>query len=268
MKKCRLFSLSALFLAVLMVFAACGEEKAQPRTLLASYCVEQFVGGTAITLKTENTYDEQGLLTQVVTYSGDVETSRATVENDEFGNPIRQASVSNGSTTISEIQNTYDKNGILTKKTDTITTDGIVTTRREYTYTEEGNPLTAAVTYYGETTSILSSSYEYDENGNVTTEIQEYNGDVTRTDTEYEYDEDNLILKAVKKEADGTVSSYTEYLYDENGNSIQQHSYSADGTAIGSTFCTYDESGNLLQQEIYSGETLVYRMTYTYIQIG
>ena len=143
-KRTKLFSLTALILVSLLVFTACGQAPAvsteapvKTRMVLESLTTEIVAGDMTIANREAFSYDEQGLLTEIISYSGDQEVSRTSVENDEHGTPIRQTAVSGAVTTVTESECTYDEKGNLIKQISTVTTNGEVTDIREYEYTSE-----------------------------------------------------------------------------------------------------------------------------------
>ena len=268
MKRAHLFSLT---LAALLSLTACGKS-AQPiaeaapktRTVLNTLTVETFAGDVTIASKTEYLYDDQGLMTEIVAYTNGEETSRTAVENNEYGEPIRQTAISGGVTTVTESERTYDENGTLLNTVDTVTRDGNVTDIREYSYNADGKPLHAVFTSLGENAYTTSNTYEYDDSGRQTAVLQESNVYTARTETEY--DESGRALRTVSTNADGQVTSYSEFTYAEDG-TVTQAAYSADGTPMGCTLTTQDAQGNPLTVETYTGDTLMMRMTYTYITV-
>ena len=282
MRQSKLFLL--LLVAVLM-FTACGTippaagtappqtEAAEPaapvtRTLIETHTIETVVGDMTVSTKNEYHYDPAGLLQEIIAYSGDAEVSRTTVENNEHGEPIRQTTVSGSSTSITESQRTYDADGNLTQCIDTVTQDGIVTDIREYTYNPDHTLAKAVFTTQGENAYATSNVYEYDENGNEIVEIiTGSNGTSTRVETQY--DENGRITRteAAAQNAAGEIQQYVEYIYEADG-SVKQQAYTPDGTPTPNyTVSTYNEYGNPLTTETHIGDTLVMRMTYTYVTI-
>lgn len=280
MKRTCLFS---LLLVAALILTACGTippaaetaapetvstEPAAPvtRSLIATHTIETFVGDTAIVTKNEYRYDPAGLLEEVIAYSGDTEVSRTTVENNEFGEPIRQTTVSGSSTTVTESQRTYDAASNLLTNVDTVTRDGVVTDIREYTYNLDHTVSDAVFTTKGDPDMVLSNSFIYDENGREILEVRmDSSGSITRMETEY--GEDGKPVKTVSKNEDGETLQYTENTYLEDG-TVKQQAYAPDGTPTPNyTLSTYNEYGNPLTTETYIGDTLTMRMTYTYISV-
>lgn len=268
MKHSKLFSLTGLFLAALLVFTGCTATQAPPeettaspqtRTVLETLTTEIAMGDMVIANREEYIYNEQGLLTEIVSYSGDQEVSRTTVENDEHGSPVRQTSVAGEITTVTESECTYDENGNLIKQVSTVTTNGEVTTIREYEYTPEGKVLNATFTTTGENGYTTGNSYEYDEAGRQTAEIfLSPDGSTARKETQY--NEEGNPIRSVTTNSDGVVTVETDYIYLEDGTvkTVSGPSY---------TLATYNEQGNPLTQETYTGDVLVMRLTYTYITV-
>lgn len=268
MKRSKLFSLT---LAALLSLTACGKS-AQPiaeaapktRTVLNILTIETFAGDVTIANKTEYLYDDQGLMSEIIAYTNGAETSRAAVENNEYGEPIRQTAISGSVTTVTESKRTYDETGTLLNTVDTATRDGDLTDIREYTYNPDGTIAKAVFTTLGENGYTASNTYEYDEEGRQTAVIRESNGYTARTETEY--DESGRALRTVSANADGQVTTYSEFTYAEDS-TVTQAAYSADGTPMGHTLTTQDAQGNPLTVETYTGDTLMMRMTYIYITV-
>lgn len=282
------FQLLSLLLVAALVFTACGTippaaetappqtvaaepvptEPAAPvtRTLIETHTIETFVGDTAIVSKTEYLYDPAGLLEEVIAYSGDTEVSRTTVENNEFGEPIRQTTVSGDTTTVTESVRTYDAANNLLTNVDTVTQDGEVTDIREYTYNLDHTVSDAVFTTKGDPDMVLSNTFVYDENGREILEVRtDSKGNITRMETEY--NEEGRAVKSISKNEAGDILQYVENTYLEDG-TVKQQAYAPDGTPTPNfTLSTYNEYGNPLTTETYIGDTLLMRMTYTYVTV-
>lgn len=279
MKKPRLFALTAALLAMLMVITACGkkqeaipettiaaEEPAKTRSVVEILTSEVFTGEMSVDVKTQYIYDEQGLMKAVVSWFNGEESSRAVIENDHMGEVIRQTSVSNGVTTVTESENTYDEAGNLIKKVDTVSSDGNVTDIREYHYNADHQHTHVKFSILGENPVTITTRYEYDSLGNQTAEHQETNGISSSVLTEYEYDDQNRISKATKTNGNGAVTGYTEYTYESDGHRIL-NDYLPDGTPLSKIVYTYDENGQTVQRETWYADVLSQRTTYTYITV-
>lgn len=287
MKKARLHTLTALFLATLLFFTACGQNyeeipettisteasvddtvpmERKTRTVPDTITTEVFVGEMTIISSTVYSYDDQGLLKEIIAYSNGVENTRTTVENDTNGEVVHQSSVSNGITTITDSENIYDDAGNLVQKTDTVTIDGVVSNIREYTYNSDHTLAKAQFRSLGDQSYTTSNTYEYDVEGRQILELREdSSGTVTHIETEY--NDLGLNLRTIYKNDSGMISHYTENIYEDNG-AVKQVTYAADGTLSPSyTLTTRNEYGNPLTAETYNGEVLAMRTTYTYITV-
>lgn len=235
-------------------------ETPRTRTVLETLTIEAHIGDLVISTVTEYSYNEMGLLTEVIGYSNGEEVSRTTVENDEHGEVIRQVAVSGGVTTITESENTYDEAGNLISKVDTVSVDGTVTDIREYAYAPGGRLLEALFTTQGDNGYTTGNRYEYDENGRQTAEIY-LSADGSEARKETEYNESGDPIRSVTTNSDGVVTVETDYIYLEDG-SIKTVS------GQGWNLNTYDEQGNPLCSEAYTSDgTLMQRISYTYITV-
>jgi len=286
MKHSKLFSLSILLLAALLAFTACGAQpsadetlpvteavpeitvpaEVKTRTVLESLTTEVFVGDMTITSSTVHSYDERGLLAEILSFSNGEEVSRTTVENDEHGEVIRQTAVSGENAIVTESQLTYDEAGNLIHRVDTISENGTAMDIREYTYNPDHTLAGTLFTRLSEPAYTISNSYEYDDAGRKILEIQTHSaGTVTHIETQY--DENGRISGTVVKNDAGEVTQYGETIYETNG-TVKQLTYFPDGTPSPSyTLTTYNEQGNPIMQETWNGDLLSMRMTYTYITV-
>ena len=287
MRNSKYFSLALLLLAAALILTACAspapaaaeapetteapqftEAAPKTRTVPDTLTMEIFVGDVNISTKTQHFYDENGLLSQTISYSGDQETSRTELENDLHGEVIRQTTVSGAMTTVTESENTYDDAGNLIKKVDTVTMDGVITDIREYSYRPDGKLLEAIFTHTGENGYTTSNCYEYDEKGNQIAVIQESNGISIRT--EAEFNEEGRIVSSVTINSDDTVTGRTEYTYDfaEDGTMTQTQTAIALPTGLSTrTVTCYDEQGNTILTETWTDDTLTQRISCTYITV-
>ena len=235
-------------------------ETPRTRTVLETLTIEAHIGDLVISTVTEYSYNEMGLLTEVIGYSNGEEVSRTTVENDEHGEVVRQVAVSSGVTTITESENTYDEAGNLISKVDTVSVDGTVTDIREYTYAPGGRLQEALFTTQGDNGYTTGNRYEYDENGRQTAEIY-LSADGSEARKETEYNESGDPIRSVTTNSDGVVTVETDYIYLEDG-SIKTVS------GQGWNLNTYDGQGNPLCSEAYTSDgTLMQRISYTYITV-
>lgn len=290
MKRTKLFSLTALVLAALLAFTACGAVPATPteapetampaeapaettapveaktRIVPETITTEIFVGDMTITSSTVHSYDAQGLLAEIISYSNGTEVSRSTAENDEHGEVIRQTAVSGENTMVTDSELTYDDAGNLIRRVDTVSENGTVMDIREYTYNPDHTLAEAVITSLRESSYVTSNAYEYDDAGRKILEIRtDSSGTVTRIETRY--DENGRVTGTVTKNAAGETVQYGEVRYEENG-TVKQLTYFPDGTPSPSyTLTTYNEQGNPIMQETWNGDMLAMRMTYSYITV-
>ena len=290
MKRTKLFSLTALLLAALLAFTACGAapgtpteapETAMPaeapaettapveektRTVPETITTEIFVGDMTITSSTVHSYDERGLLAEILSFSNGEEVSRTIVENDEHGEVIRQTAVSGESSMVTESELTYDESWNLIRRVDTVSENGTDMDIREYAYNPDHTLAEAVITSLRETSYVTSNAYEYDDAGRKILEIRtDSSGTVTHIETRY--DENGRVTGTVTKNDAGETVQYGEVRYEENG-TVKQLTYFPDGTPSPSyTLTIYNEQGNPIMQETWNGDMLAMRMTYSYITV-
>lgn len=290
MKRNKLFSLTTLLLAALLAFTACGSAPAVPvetpetalsteapaetsapteaktRTVIESITTEVFVGDMTITSSTVHSYDELGLLAEIISYSNGQEVSRTTAENDEHGEVIRQTAISGENTMITESDLTYDDAGNLIHRVDTVSENGTVMDIRDYTYNPDHTLAEAVFTSLREPPYVTANKFEYDDAGREILEIQTHSSG-TATHIETRYDENGRVSGTIVKNEAGETVQYGETIYEDNG-TAKQLTYSPDGTPSPSyTLITYNGQGNPLTQETYNGDLLAMRMTYRYITV-
>ncbi len=286
MKHRKCIALTALLLAALLAFTACGAQpsteetlpvteavpettapaEVKTRTVLESLTTEVFVGDMTITSSTVHSYDERGLLKEIVGSSNGEEYSRTVVENDKHGEVIRQTATSGENAIVTESQLTYDESGNLIHRVDTVSENGTAMDIREYTYNPDHTLKEAVITSLRDPSYVTSNAYEYDAQGREIAEIRtDSTGMVTRIETRY--DENGRVCGTLVKNEAGETIQYGETIYEDNG-TVKQVTYFPDGTPSPSyTLTTYNEEGNPLTQETWNGDTLAMRMTYTYITV-
>lgn len=241
MKKLLILLLS---LTILLSMAACSEdpvdtptEPTQPQTkTVYVHSSVTHTHGTA-TSRTEYLYDDAGLLTATVVYTGEEESRRFSVTCDENGNPIRW--VANVDGTESATEYTYDNEG---RNLGTyIYTDGKLVTSTESTWV---NGRRVSVLAKAPSQNFESrSEYTYDENGNMIRQDLYVNGQLSSYAI-YTCDEQNRPVSCDSYTVDGTPSGAVAYAYD--GNTETRTSYDTSLAVTQITVLTYDEHGNLL----------------------
>jgi hypothetical protein len=137
---------------------------------------------------------------------------------------------------------------------------GVVESREECTYDENGNLLTAR-SYSGDE-MITEAIYTYDEHGNTLTKYCD-NGEEDWTET-YENTYENGVLTEVKIYSHDALQE--RFLYDSDGNELL-HSYYYDGEE-GSRYESTYENGKLVKIVDYDGATMNSIERYTYNHSG
>lgn len=238
----------------------------ETRTVLQTVTTEVFMGDMVLVNRTDNIYDDQGLLYETVNYSGETETFRTVFENDEHGEVLRQTADMGGVLQVTDSENTYDESGNLIKKVDTVSTNGTVTDIREYNFNADHKHTSCTFTTMGDPNQVITITYEYDDQGREILETQE-NTMGGRQQTETQYNENGQVSKLIYRDAAGEITGYSEVIFQEDGTE-KQLSYAPDGApSLSYTVIARNEQGNILTQETYTGDTLTMRLTMTYITV-
>lgn len=236
------------------------------RTVLQTMTTEVFMGDMVLVNRTDNIYDDQGLLCETVNYSGETETFRTVFENDAHGEVLRQTADMGGVVQVTDSENTYDESGNLIKKVDTVSMNGVVTDIREYNFNTSHKHTSCVFTTLGEPNQVTTITYEYDSQGREILESQE-NSMGGSQQTETQYNGNGQVVKLIYRDAAGEITGYSEITYLDDGTE-KQVGYAPDGTPSPSyTVTTRNEQGNILTQETYTGDTLTMRLTMTYITV-
>ncbi len=208
----------------------------------------------------EYTYDEQGRLIKehISLISDEVDYINEHAYDDE-NNLISYKEIYNGEVTLWEgyefdergmktADFEYDKNGELVskstfaydEKTNNILQNiiydaaGNMTDYSEYAYDEEGRLISSIFCSYDLNGNVLwdsSSSYVYNEMGDVVFENHTSVTDGTSSDNTYEYDyNENGDKISMKTYLDGEFTVAYKYSYDYFGNMVEEHIYGSDGT--------------------------------------
>ena len=223
----------------------------EPPTKLVSVISSVTSSFGAAQTRSERAFDENGQVTQVITYSNGKETQRFDVECDEHGNYIRW--ISGQSVT-------------------------------EYTYDREGR-VTGTYVYLGENL-VMSSRYVW-EDGLLTATIQSHPTQNLEQRLDCCYDAQDRLIRE-EHSVNGALISYTAYAYSEDGSaaittygsdgSVTQTALQTtegtvititstlpDGTFAGKRVKTYDELGNLLTDTDYAEDgTVISQQCYTW----
>lgn len=207
-------------------------------------------------------YDTKGNLTQEETYVEDGKlTERVLYENDGNGNPVR-----NNRTIWDDLdfhtEYTYDEQGNLIREE--LFEGKELCEREEYTYDERGNMLfrhrfTAGMGHSFE-------GYEYDEqNRRIQAANYSDNDGVMLPDSKYdvwiyEYDEQGRLISATSER-----NFSMRYEYDENGYLIEKREYDAEGKPEDDyTLYEYDADGNLVKKSRYYDDRISHWDEYFY----
>ena len=136
-------------------------------------------------------------------------------------------------------------------QTKSVRTIGENEIRMEYTYSEDGTPISIKTYFnnkpYQNTVSRTSGGIQY-------LTITDANGNSTTQSTEYKYDDDGKVLQ-VTTSISGTEAAYTNYTYDDKGRLSTTVAVTA--AAVINTTYTYDDNDNLisaLEQNQNNGE--------------
>jgi len=156
---------------------------------------------------------------------------------------------------------------------DTIETISIIE-KYVYEYDESGNVLSIRE-YRGHNAEdlVLSSSYEYDEDGKLSTVTHNgHDNNELIYSIKHEYDQNGNELARYNYNKAGILDGYLKYEYDEMDKIITRHQYNADGTLSSSVKYEneYDNNGNVISilayREIEDNEWELYEsVNFTYV---
>lgn len=258
---------------------------------------EFYASGTSekVDYTVEYSYDDAGHLTEVKRTGGELGTNRPLETYLYSGNNCTQHVTydSSGSTQKAEYRN-YDKNGQLTKERvvtmlSSSTGTGYVGKSEDITeYDENGLAVLHTLTAPGEWSK---NEYGYDPSGKLITDNYYVSSDgetwVFFQTTSYTYDDSGNLTRESQKEGTGTVFHVRIYEYDSTGNLLRDAVYSADdlaeehclsmtsyeynsdglctfrseteGTSSVQTFYEYDAGGNCtcVSETSYTGGTRI-----------
>lgn len=195
--------------------------------------------GSALT-RSERVFDEEGRVTQVITYSHGQETQRFAVECDENGNYIRW--ISGRSVT----EYTYDREGRVTGTYAYL--DDVLQMSSQYVW--EDGLLTATIQHSPVQNLEQRLERIYDAQGRLIREDHSVNGSMVSY-TVYTYAADGSVAITTYA-ADGSVTQTARQI--TVGNEVTISSYLPDGTYAGKQVKTYDSQGNLLTDTDYAAD--------------
>lgn len=148
-------------------------------------------------------------------------------------------------------------------QTESLRTIGEAEIRMEYTYSDDGTPLSVKTYFndklYQTTSSRTSGGVQYltitDSEGNSSTQA-----------TETKYDDNGNVLQ-VSTSIGGTEVAYTNYTYDDNG--VLVATVSVTSSAVINTTYTYDENGNLISElQENQNDGTYQRKDFVYNEVG
>lgn len=205
----------------------------------------------------ENEYDENGREIRYARYDGDgTAIYWYEYEYDESGNEIRFKSYSSTGYYVSEYK--YDEDGRIIYKS--YENNGIVTSKQENEYGEDGNIIKEILTNYDSDTGKKIyekiSKYTYDENGNLIKYdfFSREGKEVENLRWKREYDEDGRGTGFYLYDNEKTASYKSKTEYDENGWVISYKSYDKKGNVLVRKETEYDESGKVIKENYYDAD--------------
>ena len=173
----------------------------------------------------ENSYDENGNITESVRYDGNGKVqSRNTYAYDADNRQISSAEYGKDGSLKSETQSEYDNRGNEIKR-EHYNTDGKITSKILMEYDESGHEI-KYVKYDAAGNTVEEGEHDYDENGNAVKYVH-YDG-VRSVDYswESEYDENGNEIKHIEYDSEGNINSMREREYNESGAEIAYESLS------------------------------------------
>lgn len=215
----------------------------EPPTKLVSVISSVTSSFGAAQTRAERVFDQEGRVTQVITYSNGQETLRYDVECDEHGNYIRWIAGE------SETEYTYDREGRVTG-TYVYLGEKLVMSSR---YVWEDGLLTATIQNNPAQNLEQRLDCRYDAQGRLIREEHSVNGSLISY-TAYAYSDDGSAAITTYG-SDGSVTQTA--LQTTAGNEVTVSSTLPDGTFAGRQVKTYDQQGNLLTDTDYAEDGTV-----------
>ncbi len=250
MKKLSAF---ALILLLMLSLASCGP-KTETKYLQTSI-IQEYPG--TVTIRTENEYDDEGLLLNAIQYYNEEEAYRSKYIYTESSVSI-EVSQNGQSSTMTQVYEKDNDGNITWLET---AMGGVAISSSVYTYDQNGKPLTQVQTNTDGT--VYETTHVYDEKGNIlqtTLDLGQDRGTVTN----FTYDAQGKLLTAVIHDLFGNITSQEEHSWISPVEETIMV-YDAAGVLTETQTNTYDEAGNLLVNEVRDAAgTLSSRISYTY----
>ncbi len=198
------------------------------------------------------TYDENGLLLQIVTvYGADGRKQTTAFTYDIDQNMLSKITTDKNGTEIAYIRQTFAEGRLMTK---TELENGSPREKATvYSYDEQGRLWKAESDETG-----MTENYIYHENGGYTV-----NWISLRANGSYLYDASGNLLEM--RNGDGELN--VENIYDENGRLLTTVQYTAEEATSAYQY-EYDADGKLLKREYYSYDDLQQTLVYEYDEYG
>lgn len=250
---------------IILLLCGCGQtaaaEEPAPEPYLIRTTIEVASGKQPYVATTEYRYDEQGFLTETVTFLNGEESGRSTIECDEKGNSVKKTQVSGKEVTIIESSLSYDKAENLTTKIDTVTKADAVHEVLEYHFVPGTDKPSKTLRYKGtESEPYIAITYEYNGLGQEVLQTSVTSGGTARRETEY--DEEGRLLKTTQFDVNGNILSIRDYTY-EGEDTVCVLTDGKNNVQSITTFKEYEE-GNTKLQEVYVDDRLMTRTSKTY----
>lgn len=205
--------------------------------------------------RSELSYDEQGRVTEVLTYQNGEPITRQTCVYDDRGNLTEKRIVDvQYDVLIEAALYTYDEKGNQIKKEYYL--EGDISTTA-YAYNEQGMQTNSVLIKSDGT--VTETTTGYDSRGNVI-EKAEYIRDVLQYCRTYVYDENGRLVK--ETEDTRTKKTTKTYEYDNGGNKTACYNGNI------KTVYSYDSENRLVKEEWYDGDKLYYQDLYQYDEKG
>lgn len=175
----------------------------------------------------------------------------SSISYDREGFPLEQITYDENGAVKQRIVNAYDDGGRLSESV-TDESGGLGDARTVFEY--EGELLTGTIAHRPDGSLLVSTHFEYDEDGNVVATLTEVPDANLSLKMAFEYSETDDVIRTFSYDTAGNIIASSETVNDGNGNPLVTSAYEPDGTMGSITTYTYDSEGRPLEVAVRDSE--------------
>jgi YD repeat-containing protein len=175
----------------------------------------------------------------------------SSISYDREGFPLEQITYDENGAVKQRIVNAYDDGGRLAESV-VEESGGMGDARTLFEY--EGELLTGTTALRPDGTLLVSTRFEYDEDGNVVATLTEVPEADLSLRMAFEYSEVDDVVRMFSYDTAGNVIASSETVNDGNGNPLVTSAYEPDGTMGSITTYRYDSEGRPLEVAVRDSE--------------